>query len=418
MPTNPTDETDDCAPESLSVAAARERIALAIEPVADTEQVPLKAALGRVLAHELLAPCDLPREANSAMDGYALAGADIERAAADGVPLVGRSMAGHPYPRSLQRGECVRIMTGAVLPAGADTVVMQEHAVADGARVRVPAGTRTGQNVRHPGEDFRRGSSLLPGGRRLLPADVGVAASVGLTQLEVRRRIRVAFFNTGDEIREAGAPLGPGEIYDSNRYTLAGMLERLGAEPVDLGIVPDDAAATVQAFRDAAAGADAILTSGGVSVGDADFVRGAFSELGEIRFWRIAMKPGRPLAFGRLGGSWFFGLPGNPVSTMVTFYQFVQPALERLAGAENRPPLRLRLPLAQSVSKRPGREDYQRGRLLHAADGGLSVAPTGPQASHILSSMSQADCFIVLRAEDGDQPAGAEVEVELLAGRV
>ena len=196
------------------------------------------------------------------------------------------------------------------------------------------------------------------------------------------------------------------------------MLERLGAEPVDLGIVPDDAAATVQAFRDAAAGADAILTSGGVSVGDADFVRGAFSELGEIRFWRIAMKPGRPLAFGRLGGSWFFGLPGNPVSTMVTFYQFVQPALERLAGAENRPPLRLRLPLAQSVSKRPGREDYQRGRLLHAADGGLSVAPTGPQASHILSSMSQADCFIVLRAEDGDQPAGAEVEVELLAGRV
>lgn len=418
MTTHPTDEPDHCAPESLSVAAARERIAAAIEPVADIEQVPLRAALGRVLASELLAPCDLPRDANSAMDGYALASADIERAATDGLPLVGRSMAGHPYLSALQPGECVRIMTGAVLPAGADTVVMQEYAEPDGERVRMPAGTRAGQNVRHPGEDFHRGSRLLPAGRRLLPADIGVAASVGLTQLEVRRRIRVAFFNTGDEIREAGAPLEPGEIYDSNRYTMAAMLERLGAEPVDLGIVPDDAAATVQAFREAAAGTDAILTSGGVSVGDADFVRGAFSELGEIRFWRIAMKPGRPLAFGRLGGAWFFGLPGNPVSTMVTFYQFVQPALERLAGAEDRPPLRLQLPLAHPVRKRPGREDYQRGRLLHADDGTLAVAPTGPQASHILSSMSQADCFIVLRAEDGDQPAGAHVEVELFAGRV
>jgi molybdopterin molybdotransferase len=305
------------------------------------------------------------------------------------------------------------------MPAGCDTVVMQEATTVSGETIRMAPGGKTGMNVRHAGEDLRAGAVALSAGMRLKPVDLGLLASVGIAEVPVRRRIRVAFFSTGDELCSIGEPLREGCLYDSNRYTLYGMLTRAGADVLDLGVVRDTREAIEQAFRDAAALADVVITSGGVSVGEADFVKETLDRLGGIDFWRIAMKPGKPLAFGRLdGGAYFFGLPGNPVSVMVTFYQFVRPALRRLAGERATPEVWLRAPCLSPLKKSPGRTEFQRGVLTSGPDGQLAVQTSGAQGSGILHSMSVADCFIRLPAESGDVEAGTLVDVQPFDGIV
>jgi molybdopterin molybdotransferase len=310
-------------------------------------------------------------------------------------------------------------MTGGVVPEGADTVVMQERAQASGKSITFAPGQRTGQNVREAGEDLRAGSVALRRGRVVRPADLGLIASLGIGEVAVYRPLRVAFFSTGDELKGIGSVLGEGEIYDSNRYTLHGMLARLGCETLDMGVVRDDPQAIERAFHEAAANADVVITSGGVSVGEADFVKGILGRLGEVVFWKIAMKPGRPLAYGKLGGAHFFGLPGNPVSVMVTFYQFVRDALLRLSGADPVEPVpTFTATCASRLKKAPGRTEFQRGILSRGPDGALSVRPTGEQGSGILKSMSEANCFIILGDATGNVEPGTAVEVQLLEGLV
>ncbi len=404
----------DCTPASLGFEAALAQVLDTLAPLPGSEEVPLDQALGRVLAQPLRAGMDLQPWPNSAMDGYAFAAADLELARGDGLTLVGTSLAGHPFSGTVEAGQCVRILTGAILPAGADTVVMQEQATAEGQLVRLTAAVRPGANVRAPGEDVRAGQIVLPAGSRLGPPQIALAAALGQGRLTVTRRPRVALFTSGDELTPVGQPLAAGAIYDSNRYLLRAMLEEMGMQVLDLGIVADDPEAVRAAFAAARAQADVVISSGGVSVGDADYVRDVFSEFGDIHFWRIDMKPGRPLAFGRLGETWFFGLPGNPVSTAVTFLQFVRPALRLLEGEPASPPLRLELPLLEDVRKAPGRLDFQRGVLARDASGRLSVRSAGHQGSHVMSSLAAADCLMVLPAAAGDLPAGSLVQVELL----
>ena len=405
--------------ELLSVDEALARIVALTEPLPGVERVAVRGALGRVLAADVAAAVDVPPYTNSAMDGFALRGDDLETAARNGLRLVGESFAGHPYDGPVGEGECVRIMTGAVMPAGTDTVVMQEATAVDGDTVRVSPGGKPGMNVRSAGEDLRAGGTALAAGTRLKPVDLGLLASVGIAEVPVRRPVRVAFFSTGDELCSIGEPLREGCLYDSNRYTLYGMLTRFGAEVIDLGVVRDTREAIEQAFRDAAAMADVVITSGGVSVGEADFVKETLDRLGGIDFWKIAMKPGKPLAFGRLdGGAWFFGLPGNPVSVMVTFYQFVRPALRRLSGETPKPELWLRAPCLSRLKKGKGRTEFQRGVLTTGPDGQLAVETTGAQGSGILHSMSIADCFIRLPAESGDVEPGTLVDIQPFEGVV
>jgi molybdopterin molybdotransferase len=314
----------------------------------------------------------------------------------------------------------VRIFTGGVMPPGADTVVVQERARLVGDMVIVGAGaaSRAGQNRRFAGEDVKRGTKVLSAGQPVRPAELGMLASLGFIEVDVYRRLRVAFFSTGDELRPIGRPLAPGEIYDSNRYTLYGMLRRLGCDIVDMGVVADVPDLLERAFRSAAANADVVITSGGVSVGEADFVRDLLARLGEVRFWKIAMKPGRPLAYGRIGDAHFFGLPGNPVAVMVTFYEFVRDALLTLQGRRAvLPTPTFQATLAAPLRKAPGRTEFQRGILARDGDG-WSVRPTGDQGSGILSSMSQANCFIVLPTDTGNLEAGSTVEVQLLEGLI
>jgi molybdopterin molybdotransferase len=313
----------------------------------------------------------------------------------------------------------VRIFTGGVMPAGADTVVMQERARADGERVRIAANAvaKAGTNRRFAGEDLRRGQVVFAAGQRLRPAELGMLASVGIGEVPVYRKLRVAYFSTGDELKSIGTPLAAGEVYDSNRYTLHGMLARLSCDAIDMGVVPDVPEALEHAFASAAACADVVITSGGVSVGEADFVKALLDKLGEVLFWKIAMKPGRPLAYGRLGDAHFFGLPGNPVSVMVTFYEFVQDALRILQGERVAGPLpTFKVPLAAPIRKVPGRTEFQRGVLAQDDSGAWTVRTTGDQGSGILSSMSRANCFIVLAADTGNVAAGEAVDVQLFEG--
>ncbi len=410
---------DDYDPNSMPVAKARAFIHRFLEPVEARVRVPICDALGRVLAEDVISPVDVPSHRNSAMDGWALRGADLAAEGETALEEIGSSFAGRPFAGSVRAGQCVRIMTGGVVPEGADTVVMQERARADGPRIAVAPGQQAGQHVRQAGEDLARGGIALARGRIVRPAELGLVASLGIGEVSVYRPLRVAFFSTGDELKSVGSTLGEGEIYDSNRYTLHGMLRRLGCDVLDLGVVRDDPALLEQAFREAAANADVVITSGGVSVGEADFVKGLLARMGEVVFWKIAMKPGRPLAYGRLGKAHFFGLPGNPVSVMVTFYQFVREALLTLMGAHPVVPVPT-FPATCSVrlKKAPGRTEFQRGILTRAGDGEWQVRPTGEQGSGILKSMSEANCFIILGDHVGNVEPGTRVEVQLLEGVV
>ncbi|MFP4207928.1 MAG: gephyrin-like molybdotransferase Glp [Wenzhouxiangella sp.] len=397
---------------ALPLEEARARILAAVEPLTDIETLTLHNALHRVLAEPVAAAIDVPAHTNSAMDGYALRGADLS-APGTRLKLVGESFAGRPFQGRVGPGECIRIMTGAVVPEDTDTVIMQEQTERDGDQVCFTKPARPGANVRPAGEDLAAGETALLPGRWLTAADLGVLASVGVPRVQVLCKPKVAFFSTGDELKPVGQPLEPGQIHDSNRYTLFGLLTELGVEIEDLGIVPDRREALDEALQQAAR-CDAVLSTGGASVGDADFVVEALEKLGNVGFWQVAMKPGRPLAFGRINQAWFFGLPGNPVSAMVTFLQLVRPALVRLAGARPMLPVQVALPVTTSLRKKPGRREFQRGRLIQS-DQGLSVAPFGHQGSGVLRSMSEADCLINLGPEIGDVAAGELVMVEPFA---
>jgi len=404
-------------PDALHVEKARAAIRACLAPVTETERLPVRETLGRVLAEDIVPAIDVPGHDNTAMDGYAVRFADLGPGETV-LQEIGAALAGKAFGGTLGSGQCVRVTTGAVMPAGADTVVVQEVVKLSGAKVTIPPGQKAAQNVRYAGEDLKKGVPVLRPGQLLRPAELGLIASLGMGTVAVRRKLRVAFFSTGDELASIGTTLKEGEVYDSNRYTLHGMLTRLGVEIHDLGVVRDDPALLEAAFTKAAANADAIITTGGVSVGEADFVKPMMAKLGEALFWRIAMRPGRPMAFGRIGNAFLFGLPGNPVAVMVTFYQFVREALLTMSGRTGDCTLpMLKAAAAEPLRKVAGRTEYQRGILFR--DGGeWKVKTTGQQGSGVLRSMSEANCYIVLEHERGAIAAGDPVSVQPFDGLV
>ena len=413
--------------DSLTVAQAAAAIAQAVQQhradLGAPEPTPLAQCQGRVLAQALISPIDVPAHDNSAMDGYAFDGSALTAGRPRMLRCVGTVFAGAPHEGRIAGAQCLRIMTGAVMPAGTDTVVPHELVQARGDQVDIPADVvAAGDNLRRRGEDLAQGGVALQAGRVLRPADIGLAASLGLTVLPLRRRLRVALFSTGDELRAAGEPLPPGCIYDSNRESLRAALQRLGVEVLDLGLVADDPAALQATLQAAVLGADAVLTSGGVSMGDADHTRAVLARMGRVDFWKVAMRPGRPFAFGPIEhagrSALLFALPGNPVAALVTFYAFVRDALLQLAGAQAQPLPRLKVPCAVPIRKRPGRTEFQRAVLERGADGRCSVRPGGSQGAGILRSMSEADALVVLGHEQGSLAAGEAVEVWLFDGLV
>ena len=411
----------DYDPKSMAVDRARALIRQFLSPVTATERVHIRAALGRVLAQNVVSPIAVPGNDNSAMDGWAVRFADLAAVGETALKRVGESFAGKPHAGHIGPGETVRIFTGGIMPAGSDSVVMQERATEIAGGVRIPAGAlpKAGQNRRLAGEDVQQGQVVFQVGQPIRPAELGMLASLGLGEVTVYRRLRVAFFSTGDELTSIGTPLAEGAVYDSNRYTLYGMLTRLGCDIVDMGVVPDVPEKLEHAFAAAAANADVVITSGGVSVGEADFVRQLLDKLGEVLFWKIAMKPGRPLAYGKIGGAHFFGLPGNPVAVMATFYAFVREALLVLSGRRDAGPMPLfKAKLSAPIRKAPGRMEFQRGILTPDSAGNWAVRTTGDQGSGILSSMSQANCFIVLPMQTGNVAQGETVDVQLLEGLI
>jgi molybdopterin molybdotransferase len=409
-------------PQALSASAVNAFLAQLVTPLTNTETVGVFDALGRVLAADVVSPISVPPHDNSAMDGYALDGSQLQ---ADQPlrlrVLEGTAFAGKAWSGAVAPGECVRIMTGAIMPAGLDTVVPQELTQSADGAITIPAGAlQRGDNRRLLGEDLLAGRPALRAGTRLGPAALGLVASLGLPSVRVFRRLKVAYFSTGDEILSLGEAPREGAVYDSNRYTVFGLLTRLGAEVVDMGVVKDDPATLEAAFRRAAEQADAIITSGGVSVGEADHTKAMMKKLGDVAFWRIAMRPGRPMAVGRLdNGAVMFGLPGNPVAVMVTFLAFVRPALLKMMGvadvATHTPPL-LRAKSLEPMRKKPGRTEYQRGTVSTAADGSLQVRTTGNQGSGVLSSMVQGNGLIVLHHGQGNVAVGDEVDVMVFDG--
>ena len=406
----------DTANASLSAAEARQRMLAEVTPICGHEFLPVRSALGRILAADIIAPHDVPAHDNSAMDGYAVC---FDSLAADGetrLTVVGTAYAGNAFSGLVGKGQAVRTMTGAVLPAGADTVVVQEVTRVEAAAVWVPAGQRLGQNARRAGEDLAHGQVALPAGKQIGPAELGLIASLGIAEVDVKRRLRVAFFSTGDELASIGNPLAPGQIYDSNRYTLHGLLSRLGVDIIDMGVVPDRPEALEAALVEAAQIADAIITTGGVSVGEADFIKEILAKLGQVKFWKLNIKPGRPMAFGKIGNAWLFGLPGNPVAVMVSYTQFALDALLRLSGLDPVPerPL-LTVNAANAIKKQVGRREYLRGQIV-TVDGCWQVKTTGNQGSGVLRSMSEANCFVVLPEDCAGVQAGDSVQVQLFDG--
>jgi molybdopterin molybdotransferase len=384
------------------------------------ETLPVMAAGERILARDVVSPVDVPPHDNSAMDGFAFAGSDLSATEPTVLQCVGHALAGAawagPPP---QTGQCLRITTGAIMPAGLDTVVAHEMVQVQGERITIPLGrVHTGDNRRLRGEDIAQGQAALRQGQRLTPAAWGLLASLGLPEVAVRQRLRVAYFSTGDEILSLGQAPREGAVYDSNRYTVCGLLQRMGCEWIDLGVVPDDPQRLRAAFEEAAQRADAIITSGGVSVGEADHTKALMRELGDVDFWRIAMRPGRPMAVGRMGQTLMFGLPGNPVAVMVTFLAFVRPALWRMMGCTDAPPLLVRAQSQQAMRKKAGRTEYQRGVVTRSDSGTLQVHTTGNQGSGVLSSMVQGNALIVLHHDQGHVAVGDPVDVMLFDGAI
>jgi molybdopterin molybdotransferase len=419
--------------KNLSVAQAREAIAAALRPITQAEDLPVDQALGRVLAVDVISPIDVPAHDNSAMDGYAFDGRALRQDGPTLLRSVGTLMAGAPYGGTVGTGDCLRIMTGAVMPTGLDTVVPLELCRSEGSLVHVEAGViRAGENRRRRGEDLAAGRPAVQAGRFLKPADMGLIASLGVERVPVFRRLRVALFSTGDEIRTLGQPLDPGCVYDSNRYSLMGALQRLGMEVVDLGLVRDDPQALHSVLEQATARADAVVTSGGVSMGDADHTRDVLAQRGQVAFWKVAMRPGRPFAFGPLRRSasadgstadvagaqapvWLFALPGNPVAALVTFYVFAREALLSLAGATAMPLPVLQARCLTPIRKRPGRTEFQRA-IVEPGPAGWQVRLTGSQGAGVLRSMSEANALVVLGHEQASVAAGDLVDVWLFDG--
>ena len=404
-------------PQALSAQGVGEFLSQLIAPVTAHEDVAIREALDRVLAADVISPVSVPPHDNSAMDGFAFDGAQLAGGAALSLKVVGTALAGKAWQGTVLTGESVKIMTGAIMPAGLDTVVPQEFTKPDGDRVNIPAGLlQPGDNRRFKGEDVMQGQPALARGERLGPAALGLAASLGIAKVSVVRRLRVACFSTGDEILSLGEAPREGAVYDSNRYTLFGLLTRMGCDIIDMGVVRDEPALLEAAFTQAASQADVIISSGGVSVGEADFTKAMMKKLGDVAFWKVAMRPGRPMAVGRIGKAVLFGLPGNPVAVMVTFLAFVRPALLQLMGSTAAPPPLLKAISAEAIRKKPGRTEYQRGTVSVAADGSLQVRITGNQGSGVLSSMVQANGLIVLHHAQGSVAAGDAVDVMMFDG--
>ena len=410
-------------PQALSARHVSDFLAQLVQPVLDQESVPLMQAHGRILAQDVVSPISVPPHDNSAMDGYALRGSDLLANERTTLRSVGTAFAGAAWQGHVQSGECVRIMTGAIMPAGLDTVAPQELVQVNGDSVQIPSGLlQAGDNRRLLGEDLMAGQPALQAGTRLSPAACGLLASLGLPNVPVWRRPKVAYFSTGDEILSLGEAPREGAVYDSNRYTVAGMVQTLGCELIDMGVVPDEPAALEQAFKEAAAQADAIITSGGVSVGEADYTKSMMKKLGDVAFWRIAMRPGRPMAVGRIRqgdrSTVLFGLPGNPVAVMVTFAAFVRPALQQLMGWKAPALPLLKAKSTEALRKKPGRTEYQRGIVSTNALGELQVSITGNQGSGVLSSMVQGNGLIVLGHSQGNVAVGDEVDVMMFDGHL
>lgn len=405
---------------SLRADDARQQILNALTGINGIEKVNIRAALNRVLAEEIVSPWQVPPHTNSAVDGFAIRHSDLETTQSPMEFVVsGTAFAGTPFHGTVEQGHCVQIMTGAPIPAGTDTVLMQEHIDKPSDKIRPQRLYRGGENVRHAGEDIQKGETILESGRLCMPADIGLLASLGIGEIKVKPRLRVAIFSTGNEIQTIGGTLGEGEIFDSNRFTLGTALERLGVEVLDLGVIGDNPEALSSTFKSAAECADVIISTGGVSVGKADYIRAVLKNLGGVEFWKVAIKPGRPMAFGTIEGTTFFGLPGNPVAVLVTFYQFVLPALEKQMGITSRmlaPKL-----TAQStcfIRKRPGRTEFQRGILEQSDDAKWLVRTTGRQGSGILRSMSLANAFLILPHDGSDVNPGDSVLVQPFAGLI
>jgi molybdopterin molybdotransferase len=405
-------------PQALSAAAVNEFLARLVEPLNQTEVVGTFDALDRVLAQDLVSPISVPPHDNSAMDGYAFDGGQLREDAALDLDVIGTALAGKAWQGTVRPGQCVKIMTGAIMPAGLDTVVPQEFTErAEEGRIRIPAKVvRPGDNRRLKGEDLLEGRPALRRGERLAPAACGLVASLGMPSVPVVRRLRVAYFSTGDEILTLGEAPREGAVYDSNRHTVFGLLKRLGCDIIDLGVVRDEPALLEAAFLRAAEAADAIITSGGVSVGEADYTKAMMKKLGDVAFWKIAMRPGRPMAVGRIGPAILFGLPGNPVAVMVTFLAFVRPALLRMMGCTGAQPPLSKARSEEAIRKKAGRTEYQRGIVTTADDGSLRVRTTGNQGSGVLSSMVQANGLIVLHHDQGNVAAGEPVDVMMFEG--
>jgi molybdopterin molybdotransferase len=405
---------DPCAqPALLHPDQAIEQLLAQVEATQDTELVSLTQAIDRVLGEDLASSIDLPPFDNSAMDGYAFRFADLT-ASQDKttLTLVGSSFAGHPFSGQVPPNSCIRIMTGAPVPVGFDSVQMQEKAQADQNQITIEHPHRLGANVRCRGEELLAGTKVLHRGVIIRAAEMGVLATIGISHVRVTRKLKVAFFSTGDELRPVGSELALGQIYDSNRYSIQGLLSKSHVEWIDLGVIADNKEAIRGAFREAASQADMVLTSGGVSVGEADFIKQILSEEGHITFWKLAIKPGKPFAFGKVGNAVFCGLPGNPVSSMVTFYKLVLPILHKMQGLKPVTPLFCQARLLTDIRKHPGRVEYQRAILSRNELGELEVAITGGQGSGMLTSMSLANCFVILEQDQGDTAQGTQVTIE------
>lgn len=407
---------DTLSPAFLSVVQGQEKILSLVNTVSEIEACKIENAYGRVLAEDIISPVNVPQYTNSAMDGYAIRSDDVDR---DSYQVVAEVMAGHAYDQPLQVGQAVKIMTGAPTPLNGDTVVMREQASQEGDKVTFNgAHIKAGQNVRQAGEDLAIGSDVFTAGTRLASPEMGMIASLGFGEANVFRKLKVAVFSTGDEVQAPGTEQKANSIYDSNRFTIMGMLEKLGCEILDFGILEDNEQLMIEALENASAQADVVMTSGGVSVGDADYIKLALDKLGQIDFWRINMRPGRPLAFGQINNKPFFGLPGNPVAVMVSFINFVEPALRKMQGEQGWKPLKVNAIATENLRSRQGRTEFSRGIYELDDTGRLTVRTTGKQGSGILRSMSEANCLIEISPAIDTVKAGESVTIIPLQGRI